>query len=147
MARLSRLAAAAVLLAAAGCGSNALDSPTAKKLKALSSMYASYAVSHSGGGPATEKEFKDFVLGLGAEMLPFEGIDPANRAAAFVSDRDQEPFVIVPGQSIRGMTGTSAPVVAHEKTGAGGKKLVALANSKVEEANDARLQELLAPKK
>jgi hypothetical protein len=42
------------------------------------------------------------------------------------------------------MTGTAAPVVAHEQTGVGGKRLVVFANAKVEEADDGRLQELLS---
>jgi hypothetical protein len=142
-----RLALAALALALAGCGgSNALESPTAKKLKSLSSLYASFAVGQNGNGPKTEKEFKDYVLKLPPQQLPL-GIEPSNREVLFVSDRDGQPFVVVPGVSIRGMSGTSAPVVAHEQAGVGGRKLVAFANSKLEEADEARLKELVAPPK
>jgi hypothetical protein len=89
---------------------------------------------------------KEYVRAAPHQSLPLD-IDPANREAVFVSDRDQQPFVIVPGASIRGMTGTEAPLVAYEQTGVGGRRLVAYANSKVEEVSDDRLQELLGPPK
>jgi hypothetical protein len=150
MRQLGRHSVRGILLAAlaaiglAGCAANALDSSTAKKLRGLAALYTSLAASHQGAGPKSAKELKDFALSVPPMMLPAEGIDPSDREAVFTSDRDGQPFVILPGVVIRGMTGTAAPVVAHEQTGVGGKRLVVFANAKVEEADDGRLQELLS---
>jgi len=141
-----RLTVLALALAVTGCGSNAVESPTAKKLKGLATMYASFAVGKNGPGPKSEKEFKDYVMSAPFQQLP-PGIDPDKRGELFVSDRDGQPFVIVPGASIAGMTADKAALVAYEQTGVGGKKLVAFANSKVEEVGPDRLQELVGSPK
>ena len=74
-------------------------------------------------------------------------VDPDALDAAFVSERDQEPLVVLYGLTITQITATSAPLLVHEKTGKNGKRLVAFANGKAELADEARLQELLAANK
>jgi hypothetical protein len=129
-----------------GCGSDELNSPTAVKLKAVASFYLDYAVAKNGKGPTQEEHLKRHVQGLPDFVVRMNGADPTNLADLYVSGRDQEPFVIRYGVSISGMSGNSAPVVAHEKTGKNGKVLVAYANTKVDHVDEARLQELIAAK-
>jgi hypothetical protein len=136
-----------VLGAAPGCGSNELDSPTANKLRGLAKLYLDCAVSKSGPGPANEEEFKKHLRRLEGFVLKMNGVDPAALDEAFVSERDGEPFVIRYGVSIGHISGTSAPLVAHEKTGKNGKRLVAFANAKVEAVDEARFQELMSATK
>jgi hypothetical protein len=129
-----------------GCA-NELESPTANKLRGLAKLYLDCAVSKSGPGPASEQEFKKHLRRLEGFVLRMNGVDPANLEAAFVSERDGEPFVILYGVSITRISGTSAPLVAHEKTGKNGKRLVAFANGKVEAVDEARFRELTAARK
>lgn len=133
-----------LLCAAAGCGSNDLESSTAVRLRALATLYLDYAVPKNGKGPANEREFKKHLRGLPAFVLEMNGLDANTLDTAFVSERDGEPLVIHYGLSITQISGTSAPPLAHEKTGKNGKRLVAFANTKVELVDESRLQELTA---
>jgi hypothetical protein len=134
------------LIAAPGCGSNELESPTAAKLKALSGFYLDYAVAKKGQGPANEADLKKHIRSMPDQLMP-SGVDRNAIDTLFVSERDGEPFVVLYGVTITGVSGTSGAVVAHEKTGKGGKRLVVLSNTKVEHVDEARLQALLASKK
>jgi hypothetical protein len=133
------------LLAAPGCGSE-LESPTATKLKALSNFYLDYAVARQGQGPATEQDLKKYIRAIPDHIFSTSGLERSEIDSLFNSERDGEPFVVVYGLKISGISGKSGPVVAHEKTGKGGKRLVVLANTKLELADEARLQELLTAK-
>jgi hypothetical protein len=127
-----------------GCGSDELNSPTAVRLRGLASLYMDYAASRTGKGPATEGEFKKHLRTLPDHVLNANGCDPNKIDEVFVSPRDQEPFVVRYGIKITRISGTEAPLVAHEKSARNGKLLVAFANGKVEHVDEARLQELKA---
>jgi hypothetical protein len=134
-----------VLMAAPGCGgSDELNSPTAARLRGLATMYLDYAVAKKGKGPASEQELKKHIRNQPDVVLQTNGVDPAALDALFVSARDGEPFVVLYGVSISGISGKSGPLVAYEKTGKKGKFLVVYANVKVELVDEARLQELKA---
>ena len=144
-----RTRVSAVLLAVValpGCGSNELDSPTAKKLRALGNFYLEHAVAKSGKGPANEQEFKKHISSTPDHVLSVSGIDRGAIDSLFSSERDQEPFVVVYGLTITKVGGDSAPVVAHEKSGKNGKRLVGFANGKAELVDESRLNALLAAK-
>lgn len=134
------------LVLAGGCAPDETASPTAKKLRSLAQVYLDCAVARKGQGPPDEAAFKKHVRGMYEDVLKDYGIDPKNLDPAFTSDRDKEPFVVVYGQGVGSISGKSKQVIAHEKTGVGGKKLVAFVSGKVELADDARLQDLLAGK-
>jgi len=138
---------AVLALAFSGCGgSDELNSPTANKLKAIGKLYLDFVATRSGTGPASEQEFKKHLRGLPEHVLNSNGMDPKAIDDAFVSGRDQQPFVILYGIKVTQVSGTSAPLVAHEKTGKDGRRLVGYANGKVELLDDTRLQALLAAK-
>lgn len=146
-----RIALAALLLMAIpSCGSDALTSPTAVKLRALGNFYVDYAINKGNKGdyrgPANEQAFKKHLRDTPDFNLKHYGLDPNAIDSAFVSERDGESFVILYGITITEISGTSAPLVAHEKTGQNGKRLVVFANAKVEEVDEARLEALMAPK-
>lgn len=134
------------LVAVSGCGSSDVDSPAAARLRALANLYLDCAVARNGIGPADEGAFKKYLRKVDGIVLQLNGIERDSIDSLFVSERDQEPLVVLYGVGISGMSGVSAPVVAHEKTGKNGKRLVVLANTKVEMADEARLQDLLAGK-
>jgi hypothetical protein len=138
-------AAVVLALAASGCGTDPRNSPTAKKLRGLASLYTYLATSQQGRGPATEAEFRRFVREAPAVVLSSNRVElTGSRDDLFVSDRDQRPFVICYGVNIQGMSATKAPLVAYEKEGKNGKHLVAYANMQVDEVDGPRLQELLS---
>jgi hypothetical protein len=134
----------AALVSAAGCGADELDSPTAAKLRAVGNMYLDHAVAKNGAGPSAEAQFKAYVRGKPDQVLQPVGIDRNDIDGLFRSDRDGEPFVVLYGKKIAGVSGTDAPLVAHEKAGKAGRRLVVFANAKVELADESRLKELLA---
>jgi hypothetical protein len=142
----TRVALLALLtLSGSGCGSDALSSPTAKNLRHLANLYLSYADSKGHGqGPRREEDFKAYVHRLPEFLLRNSGVDPKSVDALFVSERDQQPVVVVYGVGVKGITPTMAPLVAYEQSGKRGKRLVVYANTKVEEVDDARLRQLTA---
>jgi hypothetical protein len=138
------------LLAVAGCGSDEeLNSPTAKRLKGIATYYLDLAFARSGKGPANEQELKKHLRRQERSDLLSHGVDPQIiDSTLFVSERDQEPFVVRYGLSITEIGGgDKAPLVAHEKTGKDGKRLAALANGKVVLVDEAGLQSLTSAKK
>ena len=149
-------------IAVGGCGSDSdeLSSPTAIRMKGLANLFMDSAVSGNGKGPASEQEFKKHLLRLPVHVLVPNGFDSPDITGltaaeaqvaikkavdkwineVFVSQRDQEPFVIRYGVKITQISGTSAAVVIQEKTGKNGKRLVAYANGKVELVDEAQFQ-------
>src|SRR6478672_11820177 len=125
MRRVALCAAVVCAISLAGCSrSDPLKSPTAARLKGLATMYLDYAAA-KGGGPPSEAEFKKHLHRGEKFVLQGNGVDPNAIDATFVSERDKEPFVVLYGVGISQISGTSAPVVAYEKTGVAGKRLVA----------------------
>lgn len=134
------------LLVLSGCGANELDSPTAKKLKHLGMLYLEFAVGRYGEGPKNEKEFKKFMAAVSEQSIDAMGLKRSDLESLFTSERDSEPFEIVYDLKINKIGGDEAPMVAYERTGKNGKKLVGFANGKVQLVTDDRLQQLLAAK-
>jgi len=135
-----------VTIAVPGCGSDELNSSTAVKLKALGTLYLDYAVAKRGQGPSSEKVLKSHMRSLPDFVLQMNGVDPGGIDAVFVSDRDQESFVVLYGITISGVSGTSAPLIAYEKTGKKGKRLVVFANTKVAYVDESQLPGLMSAK-
>jgi hypothetical protein len=140
-----RLLPVVTLLFIAGCGEDPLKSAAAKRLKGLSTMYLDYAAVR-GGGPPNEEAFKKHLNTVEKFVVQGNGIDPGAINEAFVSPRDNQPWVILYGVGIGRISGDSAPLVAYEKTGVKGKHLVAFANTKLDHVDENGLKELLAKK-
>ena len=135
-----------VMIALVGCGADDRNSPTALKLKALANFYLDYAVAQRGQGPANEQAFKKHIRSVPDFQLKANGLDPAQLDATFVSERDQEPFVVAYGSAVGRISGNSTQVIAHEKTGKNGKRLVVFVSTKVDLVDDVRLKELAGNK-
>ena len=132
------------MLAASGCSAaDELNTPTAARLRGIATYYLDLTFARNGKGPANEQELKRHLRKQERTDLISNGIDPqAIDSTLFVSDRDQEPFVVLYGQSITRISADSAPLVAFEKTGKDGKRIAVLANSKLRLVDDAGLQAL-----
>jgi hypothetical protein len=142
-ARMSLLA----LIALCGCGSDdALNSPAAAKLKGLATMYLDLAVAKNGVGPANEQELKKHMRSVPDFVLRGNGVEPDAIDSTFISERDQEPFVVLYGAGISQISAESKQVIAHEKTGKNGKRLVVYISTKVDYVDEAKLEELKSAK-
>ena len=133
-------------LCVSGCGGdNALNSPTALKMKGVANAYLDHVVG-ANGPPVDEAAFKKHLRGLRASVQYDYHIDPNNIDASFVSERDHEPLVIMYGQGVGKISGDSKRVLAHEKTGKNGKRLVVFVSTKVDVVNEAELEQLKSAK-
>jgi len=137
-----------LFVAASGCGGDdALESPTAARLKGLSTMYLDFVVAKGGTAPANEAELKKHMQTIDQIQLNMAGIERGKIDEAFVSLRDNEPFVVIYGVSAGTLGAKDGPVVAHEKTGVGGKRLVVNVSTHLQHVNESRLKELVEQKK
>jgi hypothetical protein len=130
------------VLVSFGCGGdNSLNSPTAQKMKGLANAYLDHVVG-AGGVPADEAALKKHMRGLRASVQYDYHIDPNNIDASFISQRDNEPLVVIYGKNIGKISGDSKQVIAHEKTGKNGKRLVVFVSTKVDNVDEAELNQL-----
>jgi len=132
-------------LSLSGCGDDALKSPTAVKMSGLANAYLDHVVG-ANGPPADEKALKKHIQGLRPSVQYDYHIDANNIDGFFISERDKEPFVVTYGQGVGKISGTSKHVIAHEKTGKNGKRLVVFTSTKVDIVNEAELERLKADK-
>ncbi len=113
-------------LAGSGCGSRTSPStpPTELSLRKLATYYGMYVSAHKGQSPASEAVLKKFIAEKAADI---------NQDDLFLSHRDREPYVV----RYQVKLGGGNPVIAHEKTGHGGKKFVAFSTTEVRELDAA----------
>ena len=133
-----------VALLVSGCADDALKSPTAMKMKGLANAYLDHVVGNGGNPPADESALKNHMKGLRGSVQYDYQIDPSNLESSFVSQRDNQPLVVLYGQGIGRISGDSKQVIAHEKTGKNGKRLVVFASTKVDHVSEAELERLKA---
>ena len=109
-------------------------SPTEKQLKGIAALYRGYGAAF-GKPPPNMQALKAWGEKLDKQKLAHFEID--NVETLFVSERDGQPFVLV--QLPRGI----GPVLAHEKVGAQGTRLVISSVGSVEEMDEARFQQAM----
>lgn len=131
----------ALCISGSGCNSATNLVEENSTLKPLMVAYGSYLAAHRGVPPASEAEFKAYVDENWQRIASFpQGKKPED---LFISNRDKQPYVILYG-AVTGPPGPAGqPVIAYEKTGVRGKRLVASALSAVEEVDEARFKQLV----
>jgi hypothetical protein len=130
----------ALVAAAACCGcskSAQKDALTAESsnLKPLSVLYGQFQASHQNRAPANEAEFKKFVSSAGQSLLKQFDTDTDK---VFVSERDGQPYVVFYGKEI-----PPSGVIAHEREGVGGERVVAYPFGSVGLVNEGRFNQLV----
>ncbi len=134
----------AVSLIPSGCGKEAPASggENEQHIRRVAILYGRFTGTHRGKTPANADEFKKFAKGVEAAAdgakLDATGVD-----ALFVSPRDQLPYTVVYKPATAPSMDGTAPVIVYEQQGAGGKRLVAFSNGKVEQADEAKFKELV----
>src|SRR5262249_48047618 len=108
-------------------------SPEEVNLQKFGRLYREYR-SNGGRAQAQPDEIKEWAKKQRKETLDKLEIDDLDKV--FVSPRDNEPYVLV--SLPMGM----GPMLAHEKTGVGGKRLVLTSQGNVYEADEKRFEEL-----
>jgi hypothetical protein len=160
---------AAVACGTLGCGASPRDEVPSDEdnLRNLTKLLGQFQARNQGRMPADDQEFQTFAREMSVEQLAALGIRDAETAGVdkaiekvLVSTRDGEPYVIRYGQgsSMGGALppgkeiiinpkspggGVSQPVIAHEKTGARGKRYVVFGMGQVELVDEARFQQLI----
>ena len=132
-----------LVLGIVGCGDDGLKSPTALRMSGLANSYLD--MSYQGGPPANEDALKKHMGAMHPGEQYSRNIDSKNIDACFKSERDNEPLVVVYGIKPE-ISGQSKQVIAHEKTGKNGKRLVVFASTKVASVSEAELEQLKSAK-
>ena len=102
-------------------------------MKALATAYGQYISQHRGRPPKNEKSFRKYLESDAAEFLSNFGVEAVDDL--FISPRDNEPYEIVYGKM--------AKIIAYEKVGVDGKRLIADDLGVVEEVDEAKFAELV----
>jgi hypothetical protein len=136
----------ALLAVTGGCDTSSGPPPDQDlNLKSLAVLYLKYRGSHNGQTPPDEASFKKFVEEEAA--MPNSGIANANEL--FTSKRDNQPYVIIYGVMPENVAPPDAasdapppqPIIAYEKTGAGGTRFVATVMGLVEELSEEQFRQ------
>jgi len=132
-----------VVLAAAGCGGGKNSPPSNEALLAIENVgkwYQLYRSDNGGKPPADEEAFLAFVN----STLTERGQGTVDREKLLVSPRDGEPYVVLFGK--KNTQNQEINIVAYEKVGAYGTKLVVTEMGRSRLVEDSDLQSLLPDK-
>lgn len=131
----------ACLSFAVGCGGAPVDAAGRAEavLTEVVRAYAAHVRSNRYQPPATEAEFKAALLKSGDGILKRAGV--RNVDQLLISPRDSQPFVIVYGKDARRLL--ERGVVAYERTGVSGHKLVGFDLGYVEDVDEQAFKRLL----
>ena len=134
------LGALFVVATLVGCGSGQTETARQQEsshLRALIGLHR-YATTQLGHRPTSEGEFKEFISNRAQAML--ETLKVQNVDELFISERDNEPFVVMYGQQ---PPGVAPDVVAFERTGVDGKRLVGFGLGMIQEVGEEKFSELV----
>lgn len=129
---------------AVGMGCRSTPAPAQgsdSEIKKLGIICMRFVGKHRGKAPVDRAELDTFLEELGQKELAVMGISKPD--AVFHSSRDNQPIVIRYGITIPPPGPGLPTVIAYEKEGFGGQRLVAFATAGVEQVNEARLKELV----
>ncbi len=128
-----------------GCGTEQhVESESEAHLKKLAVGYGRY-IRKYGKTPRNGKALKDFLKTLKKEKSAALIVD--NVEKLFHSPRDNQPYVVNYGLKQQGIPNPHRPpIIAYEKQGKKGKRLVAFITTEVREVEEAEFQELLKAK-
>jgi hypothetical protein len=128
----------ATLFLESGCGSHKpvrSSGPDSTRMTALAGYYSRYVGRHQGHLPPDEATLKNFMRSEGKAALSKGGATDID--ALFNSERDGKPLVITYSDSSPNREFAPELIVAHEQTGAEGKRLAAFPSGAVRELDQA----------
>jgi hypothetical protein len=128
-----------LLVVCSTCGCDEPEAPNddgGAELSRLNRLYSEYAALNGGTGPPDEATFKQFV----SRQPDGQDVD-----AMFVSDRDDQPYVILYGKKLATSFEQDAPpdVIIYEQTGAGGGRYLGAASGETGAVDEEKFKELV----
>lgn len=146
MRKVKVMALVACVILIAGCGRSVTQaqasSPATLRMSVLAGLYSQFATSSNGGLPTDEKRLKEFMKTPdGKAYLAKQGSAADD---LFVSLRDGQPLVLTYSISSTASSASTNRIVAYEKTGLNGKRLVALLSGTVVEVDQETFDKLRA---
>ena len=121
-------------------GESLLADANQTSLDRICTLYFQYQLTHNGHGPPDEAAFRSFIQSRPEQQLKRIGVDPGNIDALFVSERDNEQFVVL-WDVVAGERDEPTPIVA-EKNGVDGIRFVGCHRKPHREVNDAEFKKL-----
>jgi hypothetical protein len=97
-----------------------------------------YVGKHQGHLPSDEVTLKNFIRSDCKYVLTKNGMTDAD--SMFVSDRDNNPLVVTYAKDLPSRELVPEMIVAHEKTGVAGRRLVVLPSGVVREFDTSTLE-------
>lgn len=137
----SALVCLAWLSFAVGCGGASVDGGGRAEavLTEVVKAYAAQVRSNRYQPPANEEEFKAALQKSGDGILKRAGVKTVDQL--FISPRDSQPFVISYGKDARRLL--ERGIVAYERTGTSGRRLVGFDLGYVEDVDEQTFKRLL----
>jgi len=133
-----------LLLVSAGCGSaDDLNSPTAKRLRAVAAIYQDYAVA-KGHGPRSREELLAHVALQPEFVLRSYGVELTDAAELLTSERDGQELTIRYELPVSHTGQGRGPILAHEATGKNGRRLAAFQNLTVDILGEEEFTQAIA---
>ena len=111
-------------------------------VKRLATMYSFFHLKNNFKGPKDEAEFRGFIESQDPKRLSLADIDASDLENLFVSERDNEPFVIRYGKDTY-VRGPSIPVI-FEATGSDGMRQVGFCNGVMQEVDAEEYDRLMS---
>jgi hypothetical protein len=123
----------------AGCSDRAAKQQAIERdnIRTLARLYGQYMSAHRGKSPASEVDFKKYIQSRKDELAAEQITDIDS---LFVSNRDNQPYTVVYNMPPAGSMTPTGRVVAYEKQGVDGKRMVAYELMSVEELDEARFK-------
>ena len=119
------------LILVSGCGANKTSPQEERDIRRIALFYGKYIQRHRGEAPGNEQEFKEFIRKSNPKVNPDE---------LLVSPRDKLPLIVVYKESAAGNQGA---VVAYEKQGASGRRMVVMSTGEVRDLEEADFDALV----
>lgn len=110
-------------------------------LQQVGVLYGKFTGQHRGQSPKNEAEFRKFITDNGEHSLKMAAVSSVDEL--LTSPRDNEPFQIRYGMTMGAPGKSGGPIVAYEKTGAGGSRFAVDTLGKVRELGQGELDEAL----
>jgi hypothetical protein len=110
----------------------------------FSSLYGEFQGTH-GRPPKSMDELKTWLKSQPKARLTRYNAEDVDQAV--VSPRDKEPYVLIDPKLVQQAPGGMARVIAHEKTGVGGKKMTVSRMGGAQEMTDEEIQQATAPRR
>lgn len=136
------------LVAFAGCGGTDVNSMIAAandtNVKRLATLYSYFHIQNRNKGPKNEEQLRQFIESQDADRLKRGGIDATKLDDLFISERDNEPFVVRYRVNTV-IRGPALPVI-FESTGVDGMRQVGFCNGSMKEVDADEYDRLMAGK-